>query len=86
MGFYWFLFHTGSLWIDGSRGSGQPSGPLASSSLLFGLPDGSVVEKPPAVQEMQESLVLSLGWEDPWRQKWQPTLIFLPEKFHGQRA
>ena len=22
----------------------------------------------------------------PWRRKWQPTLIFLPEKFHGQRS
>ena len=21
----------------------------------------------------------------PWRRKWQPTLVFLPEKFHGQR-
>ena len=22
----------------------------------------------------------------PWRRKWQPTLVFLPEKFHGQRS
>ena len=21
----------------------------------------------------------------PWRRKWQPTLVFLPEEFHGQR-
>ena len=21
----------------------------------------------------------------PWRRKWQPTLVFLPGKFHGQR-
>ena len=21
----------------------------------------------------------------PWRQKWQPTPVFLPAKFHGQR-
>ena len=21
-----------------------------------------------------------------WRRKWQPTLVFLPEKFHGQRS
>ena len=81
--FFWFLFHT--RWTDGSSGSGQPSGPLAFSSLLFGLPYGSVVESPPAVQEMEESLVLSLGQEDPRRKKWQPTLIVLPEKFHGQR-
>ena len=22
----------------------------------------------------------------PWRREWQPTPIFLPEKFHGQRS
>ena len=22
----------------------------------------------------------------PWRRKWQPTLVFLPAKFHGQRS
>ena len=27
---------------------------------------------------MQETLVQSLGWEDPWRKKWQFTPVFLP--------
>ena len=22
----------------------------------------------------------------PWRRKWKPTSVFLPEKFHGQRS
>ena len=22
----------------------------------------------------------------PWRRKWQPALVFLPGKFHGQRS
>ena len=22
----------------------------------------------------------------PWRRKWQPTSVFLPEEFHGQRS
>ena len=22
----------------------------------------------------------------PWRRKWQPTPVFLPEKLHGQRS
>ena len=22
----------------------------------------------------------------PWRRKWQPTLVFLPREFHGQRS
>ena len=25
-------------------------------------------------------------WMIPWRRKWQPALIFLPEKSHGQRS
>ena len=29
--------------------------------------------------EMQETQVWSLGWEDPWRKEWQPTLVFVPE-------
>ena len=36
---------------------------------------------------MQETLVCSLGWEDPRRQRreWQPTSVFLPREYHGQR-
>ena len=35
---------------------------------------------------VQETLVLSLGQEDPLRREWQPTPIFLPGEFHGQRS
>ena len=28
----------------------------------------------------RETWVPSLGWEDPWRRKWQPTPVFLPGK------
>ena len=31
---------------------------------------------------MQEMWVLSLGWEDPLRREWQPTLVFLPGEPH----
>jgi len=34
---------------------------------------------------MQEMQVQYLGREIPWRRKWQPTLVFLPRKSHGQR-
>ena len=34
---------------------------------------------------MQETWVWSLGWEDPWRRKCQPTPVFLPGESHGQR-
>ena len=35
---------------------------------------------------MQEMLVLSLSQEDPLEEAWQPTPVFLPGKFHGQRS
>ena len=35
---------------------------------------------------MQETWVQSLGWEDPRRREWQPTLVFLPGESHGQRS
>ena len=50
------------------------------------------------MQEMQETQVRPLGWEDfleeemagggkiSWRRKWQPTPGFLPGKFHRQRS
>ena len=34
---------------------------------------------------MQETRVQSLGQEDPWRRKWQPTPVFLPGESCGQR-
>ena len=34
---------------------------------------------------MQETCVWFLGREDPWRREWQPTPVFLPREFHGQR-
>ena len=34
----------------------------------------------------QETQVRSMGQEDPWRRKWQPTPVLLPEKFHGWRS
>ena len=41
------------------------------------------VKNLPAMQEIQ---VQSLGQEDTWRRKWQPTPVFLPGEFHGQRS
>ena len=36
---------------------------------------------------MWETWVQFLGWEDPdWRREWQPTPVFLPGEFHGQRS
>ena len=30
--------------------------------------------------------VRSLGWEVPWKRKWQPTPVFLPGKSQGQKS
>ena len=35
---------------------------------------------------MWETWVRALGWEDPWRRKWQSTPVLLPGKSHGQRS
>ena len=35
---------------------------------------------------MQETWVWSLGWEVPWRRKWQPTPVLLPRKSHRRRS
>ena len=54
-----------------------------------GFPGGSAVRipcntrAPPAVQQTQ---VQSLGQEDPWRKKWQPTPVLFPGEFYGQRS
>ena len=53
---------------------------------LLGFPRGSVVKNSPANQEIQETQIQSLGWEDPLKKKWQPTPVFLPGKSHGQRS
>ena len=37
------------------------------------------------MQETQEMWVRSLGGEDPWRKKWQPTPVFFAGKSHIQR-
>ena len=50
---------------------------------VSGLPwVAQLVKSPPA---MQETPVPFLGREDPLERKWQPTPVFLPGKFHGQR-
>ena len=51
----------------------------------MGLPSGSVTKNPTATQEMQDTQVQFLGWEDPLEEGMQSTPIFLPGESHGQR-
>ena len=43
----------------------------------------TMLNSPPALQGMQETQVVILGWEDPLRRAWQPTPVFLPGESHG---
>ena len=38
------------------------------------------------MQEMQETWAWFLVEKIPWTRKWQPTLVFLPRKFNGQKS
>ena len=49
-------------------------------------PGGSVVKNLPTMQEMQETQLQSLGWEDLLEKEIEPTQVFLPGKSHGQRS
>ena len=46
-----------------------------------------VVKNPPANAGDIRDVGLIPGWgRFPWMKKWQPTPVFWPEKFHGQRS
>ena len=46
----------------------------------------SVAQTVKFLPAMRETQVWSLGWEDPWRRKWQPTLVSLPGESYGLRS
>ena len=45
-----------------------------------------MAQKVKTTPAMQETWVQSLSWEVPWRRAWEPTPVFLPGEFHGQRS
>ena len=49
-----------------------------------GFPGGSVVENPPT--NARDAGFDPWVQKIPWRKKWQPTLVLLPRKSHGQRS
>ena len=53
-------------------------------ALNLGFSGCSVIRNLPARQNLQETRVWSWVGKIPQRRKWQPTLVFLPGKFHGQ--
>ena len=58
----------------------------SSSCGIFGLPLWLSWQRSHLQCRRHETQVRSLGWEDPLERKRQPTPVFLPRKFHGQRS
>ena len=57
------------------------------SSIVRGFPAGLVVKNPPAnAGDKRDTGLIPGSRRPPWRRKWLPTPVFLPEKFHGQRS
>ena len=85
----------------GHRGFSHPAQPYSLTSVLTALMGkylcrplcfclafamAKQVKNPLTMQETQEMRGLSLVGKIPWRKKWQPTLLFLPEKSYGPRS
>ena len=56
--------------------------------LVFKYKGSLVAQQGRICLSLQDTEVQSLGLEDPWRKKWQPTPVFLPGtmKSYGQRS
>ena len=73
----------GGAWRAAVYGVAQSWTRLKRLGSSVGFCAGSLVKSTPAMQEMQ---VWSLGQEDPLERERQPTPVFLPGKFCGQRS
>ena len=70
-------------WGGGRRGCIQASYIYCALYFYWASPVAQMVNNLPAEQE---TWVQSLGGKLLWRREWQPTLVFLPGEFHGQRS
>ena len=52
---------------------------------VLGLPRGLVVESTCQYRRYRRQRFNPWVGKIPWRRKWQPSPVFLPRKFHGQR-
>ena len=53
--------------------------------LFRGFPGGAVVKNRPQCRGRRRCGFDPWVRKIPWKKKWQPDLVFLPGKFHGQR-
>jgi len=51
---------------------------------IEGFPGGSVVKSLPG--NAGDAGLIPVSLQITWRRKWQPTLVYLPGKSHGQRS
>ena len=56
------------------------------SGMITHLQTSLVAQRVKRLSTMWETWVQALGWEVPWRRKWQPTPGLLPRKSHGRRS
>ena len=53
----------------------------------MGFPGGVVVKNPPAnARDAGDVGSISGSGKTPWRRKWEPIPVFLPEESHGQKS
>ena len=79
---WWWTGRPGVLWFMGSQRVRHDWATELKS--IWGFPDDSRG----SVKHLQYRRCRFNSWvgKIPWRRKWQPTLLFLPEEFHGQRS
>ena len=61
------------------------SHPWAGLSRCFSFPGGASGKESACQCKRPRNLKFDPWVRNPWSRKWQPTLVFLPEKLHGQR-
>ena len=55
--------------------------------LGLSFPAGAVVKNLPAnAGDSRDTVLIPVLGKIPWKRQWQPTTIFLPREFHGQRT
>ena len=85
---YFIHYLTNSMPSVGSHRVGHDWSDLpaaAAACMHKGFPSGSEVKNLPATQDTERYRFDPWVGNIPWRRAWQPTPVFLPGKFHGQR-
>ncbi|CAN0253687.1 unnamed protein product [Rangifer tarandus platyrhynchus] len=72
---------------DSFLGMGQAHYIYFALYFYWEFPDGTVVKNLPSITRRRKRFGFNPWLEKiPWSRKWQPTLVFLPGKSHGQRS